>query len=100
MVELTHHVLDHPLLGVQALGVEDDLLVGAHMLERRKVIRVRVIDDSALAGQADLVHILVELVERVILHDDLLRLQGVLTAALTRADILAAIENHAKIAPI
>ena len=100
MVELTHHVLDHALFGVKPLSVEDDLLIGAHMLERRKVIRVRVIDDSALAGQADLVHILVELVERVILHDDLLRLQGVLTAALTRADILAAIENHAKIAPI
>ena len=100
MVELAHHILDHPLLGVKPLGVEDDLLVGAHMLERRKIIRVRVIDDSALAGQADLVHILVELVERVILHNDLLRLQGVLAAALTRADILAAIENHAKIAPI
>ena len=100
MVKLAHHVLDHALFGVQALGVEDDLLIGAHMLERRKVIRVRVIDDSALAGQANLVHILVELVERVILHDDLLRLQSVLTAALTRADILAAIENHAKIAPI
>ena len=100
MVKLAHHVLDHALLGVQALGVEDDLLIGAHMLERRKIIRVRVIDDSALAGQADLVHILVELVERIILHDDFLRLQGVLAAALTRADILAAIENHAKIAPI
>ena len=43
---------------------------------------------------------MVDIVERVILHDDLLRLQGVLAAALTRADILAAIENHAKIAPI
>ena len=100
MVELAHHVLDHPLLGVKPLSVEDDLLIGAHMLERREVVGVRVIDDSALAGQADLVHILVELVERVILHNDLLRLQGVLAAALTRADILAAIENHAKIAPI
>ena len=100
MVELAHHVLDHALFGVQAIGVEDDLLVGAHMLERREVVGVRIVNDGALAGQADLVHVLVELVERVIFHDDLLRLQCVLAAAAARADIFAAIENHANIAPI
>ena len=100
MVELAHHVLDHALFGVEPLGVEDDLLIGAHVSERRQVICVRVIDDGALAAQTDLVHVLVELVERVILHDDLFRLQRVLAAALAGADILAAIENHAKIAPI
>ena len=100
MVELAHHVLDHALFGVQALGVEDDLLIGAHMLERREVVGVRIVNDGALAGQADLVHILVELVERVIFHDDLLRLQCVLTATAARADIFTAIENHANIAPI
>ena len=100
MVELAHHVLDHALFGVQALGVEDDLLIGAHMLERREVVGVRIVNDGALAGQADLVHVLVELVERVIFHDDLLRLQSVLTAAAARANIFTAIENHANIAPI
>ena len=100
MVELAHHVLDHALFGVQALGVEDDLLIGAHMPERREVVGIRIVNDGALAGQADLVHVLVELVERVIFHDDLLRLQCVLAAAAARADIFAAIENHANIAPI
>lgn len=97
---LAHHVLDHALFGVQALGVEDDLLIGAHMLERREIVGIRIVNDGALAGQTDLVHVLVELVERVIFHDDLLRLQCVLAAAAARADIFAAIENHANIAPI
>ena len=100
VVELAHHVLDHALFGVQALGVEDDLLIGTHMPERREVVGIRIVNDGALAGQADLVHILVKLVERVIFHDDLLRLQCVLAAAAARADIFAAIENHANIAPI
>ena len=70
------------------------------MPERREVVGIPPANDGALAGQADLVHILVELVERVIFHDDLLRLQCVLAAAAARADIFAAIENHANIAPI
>lgn len=43
---------------------------------------------ARLAAQADFVHVLVELVERIILHDDLLRLQCVLAAAAARPTYL------------
>lgn len=100
MVELAHHVLDHALFGVKPLSVEDDLLIGAHMLERRKVIRVRVIDDARLPVRPTSSIYWSNLSSASYSTTTFLRLQGVLTAALTRADILAAIENHAKIAPI
>ena len=91
VVELRDDGLDHVFLGVEALGLEDNLLVCRDVDHARKVIGVGVVEDGAPAREAALTHVLVKILKRPRLDYHQLGLQRMLPPAGARPGVLCAV---------
>ena len=92
-----HHVLDETLFAVQSLCLKDYLLVGTDMVHGGQIIGVRIIDDSAEAGKAAVVHVFVEIFERAVFAYDELGAKLMVASAFADTGVLCAVKYHCHI---
>ena len=91
-----HHILNHALLGMESLSLQDNLLVRLHVDHSGQMIGVGVVDHGAEAAKTAIVHILIEVVQRAILTHHQLRPQLMHTAAVALTKVFRSIQYHGK----
>ena len=94
-----HHILDETLFAVQSLRLKDYFLICADMVHGGQVIGVRIIDDSAEAGEAAVVHVFVEIFERAVFAYDELGAKLMVASAFAVAEVFCAVKNHFSFPP-
>ena len=94
LIQLFHHVLDQALFGEQPLRFQNDLLVGLHMLAFRELVNHGVIDHRSPAGEAELFHIFLKMVQSAVVNNDFPGLEGMGPAAAAGAGVLRTVHDH------
>ena len=82
---------------MQSLCLKDYFLVGTDMVHGGQVIGVRIIDDSAEAGEAAVVHVFVEIFERAVFAYDELGAKLMVASAFADTGVLCAVKYHCHI---
>ena len=98
-IQILHHLLDEDILSAKTVGIKDDVLVGLDMLALGQLPGDLIVDHRALAGKAQLLHVLFKMLDGLLGHDDLAGLKGMRASADAFAGILFAIHDHGTVPP-